>query len=79
MNIISIESTSSICGVSLFINGEVQKTYELNKPRSHGKILPSLVEKLLVEESCQQKKLNGVWGNGPSKGPSLTLLTDRRM
>ena len=47
MNIIAIESSSSICGGALFLNNKLIDIEEINKPFIHGKKLPVIIDSLI--------------------------------
>ena len=66
MNILSIESASTVCGTALFINNELIDIIELNKARIHSEELPVMVKKILNNNNLNVPELNGI---AVSEGP----------
>ena len=74
MNIIAIESSSSICGTALFINNELIEIEEINKPFIHGKKLPVIIDSLLNNNSCSIKELDAISvSSGPGSYTGLRI------
>ena len=53
MNILAIESASTICGAALFLDNKLVELDEINQPRIHGERLPLVVHDLLLNHSMQ--------------------------
>lgn len=60
MNIIAIETASTICGVALFMDDEIINKHEINKPKIHGKKLPIIIKNLLNENKVNVTDLDGI-------------------
>ena len=52
MNILAIESASTICGAALFIDDKLTGIEEINFPRIHSEKLPVFIDKLLNAPKC---------------------------
>ena len=46
MNILAIESASTVCGTALFMEDKIIEMNEITKPRIHGERLPVIVDKI---------------------------------
>ena len=46
MNILAIESASTICGTALFLNNELVEIDELNQSKVHSENLPSMINNI---------------------------------
>ena len=66
MNILALESSSTICGVAIFLNNKFIDIDELNKPRIHGEYLPLMVRNILKKNKLKVKHLDGI---AVSEGP----------
>ena len=51
MNILAIESASTICGVSIFLDSKLVELDEIDEPRIHGKRLPVIIHNILNNHS----------------------------
>ena len=60
MNILAIESASTICGTALFLNSTLVEIDEITQPRIHGEHLPVIVSKILSNHSVEVADLNGI-------------------
>ena len=60
MNILAIESASTVCGAALFLNNELVELDEINQPRAHGERLPLVVHNLLSNHSIDVADLDCV-------------------
>ena len=66
MNILAIESASTICGAALFVDDKLTGIEEINFPRIHSEKLPVFIDKLLKESAVT---LGGLDGIAVSSGP----------
>ena len=74
MNIIAIESSSSICGAALFIDDKLVEIDEINKPFIHGTKLPAIINKLVNNNFCEIRKLNAIAvSSGPGSYTGLRI------
>jgi tRNA threonylcarbamoyladenosine biosynthesis protein TsaB len=74
MNIIAIESASTICGVALFLNSQLMELDEINEPRIHSERLPVIVEGLLSKHSINVNELDGIAvSSGPGSYTGLRI------
>ena len=60
MNIIALETASTICGVALFMDDEIIDKYEINKPKTHSQSLPIIIKNLLHENRIKITNLDGI-------------------
>ena len=60
MNILAIESASTVCGTALFLEDQMIDMDELTKPRIHGERLPVIVDKILSNHSLMVTDLDGI-------------------
>ena len=60
MNILAIESASTVCGAALFLNSKLVELDELDEPRIHGKRLPVIIHDILKKHSVTIQKLDGI-------------------
>ena len=60
MNILAIESASTICGTALFLNSTLVDIDEITQPRIHGERLPVIVDSILSNHSLEVADLNGI-------------------
>ena len=47
MNILAIESASTVCGTALFLEDQIVDIDEIIKPRIHGEHLPVIIDNIL--------------------------------
>ncbi|MBC8257143.1 MAG: tRNA (adenosine(37)-N6)-threonylcarbamoyltransferase complex dimerization subunit type 1 TsaB [Candidatus Marinimicrobia bacterium] len=74
MNILAIESASTICGAALFLNNELVELDEINQPRVHGERLPLVVHNLLSNHSIDVADLDGIAvSSGPGSYTGLRI------
>jgi len=74
MNLMAIESASTVCGVSLFIKGKLIEIDEIFQPRIHGERLPVIIEKLLSKHSVKVEQLNAIAvSSGPGSYTGLRI------
>ena len=74
MNIIAIESSSSICGAALFLDNKLVDIEEINKPFIHGKKLPIIIDSLLNSNQCSIKRLDAISvSSGPGSYTGLRI------
>lgn len=74
MNIIAIESSSSICGAALFIDDKLVEIDEINKPFIHGTKLPAIINKLVNNNFCEIRKLDAIAvSSGPGSYTGLRI------
>ena len=66
MNILAIESSSTVCGVALFLNENMVQIDEVNIPRIHGEYLPSMIDSILKTNKIKASDLDGI---AVSEGP----------
>ena len=73
-NILAIETATSICSISLFLNGELVDTKDSSEPRSHGAKLPVFADELLKENKCIISDLEGIAiSSGPGSYTGLRI------
>lgn len=60
MNILAIESASTVCGTALFLNSKLVEIDEITQPRIHGERLPVFVDRILSNHSLEVADLNGI-------------------
>ena len=60
MNILAIESASTVCGTALFLEDKMVEIDEINKPRIHGERLPVIVDDILSNHSVVVADLDGI-------------------
>tara|TARA_B100000945_G_scaffold320651_1_gene331406 strand:+ start:1503 stop:2123 length:621 start_codon:yes stop_codon:yes gene_type:complete len=74
MNLIAIESSSSICGVSLFIKGKIKDTIEIEKNRVHAKFLPVFLNDIILKNNISVDEIDGVAiSSGPGSYTGLRI------
>ena len=66
MNILAIESASTVCGTALFLNSKLVELDEITQPRIHGERLPVIVNRILSNHSMEVSELNAI---AVSEGP----------
>ena len=60
MNILAIESASTVCGTALFLNSKLVEIDEITQPRIHGERLPVIVNRILSNHSMEVSELNAI-------------------
>ena len=60
MNILAIESASTVCGTALLLNSKLVELDEITQPRIHGKRLPVIVNRILSNHSMEVSELNAI-------------------
>ena len=74
MNILAIESASTICGTALFLNNELVELDEINQPLIHGERLPLVVHDILSNHSMEVAALDGIAvSSGPGSYTGLRI------
>tara|TARA_B100001123_G_C15181007_1_gene975356 strand:+ start:387 stop:1007 length:621 start_codon:yes stop_codon:yes gene_type:complete len=74
LNIIAIESASTVCGAALFLNGNLEGINEIDQPRIHGEKLPLMVQDLMQSRSITVKELEGIAiSSGPGSYTGLRI------
>ena len=66
MNILAIESASTVCGTALFLNDQMVEMNEVTKPRVHGERLPVVINNILKKNDIKVDDLDGI---AVSEGP----------
>ena len=66
MNILAIESASTVCGTALFLEDKMVEIDEITKPRTHGERLPLIVDNILTNHAIEVVDLDGI---AVSEGP----------
>ena len=73
-NILSIETATNICSISLFLNGSLVGTKDSNEPRSHAVKLPVFTDELLKKYQCKVSELDGIAiSSGPGSYTGLRI------
>ena len=74
MNILAIESASTICGVALFLENKLIEIDEVNKSRVHGERIPTIVNKLIKKYDFSLSNLDGIAvSSGPGSYTGLRI------
>ncbi len=74
LNILAIESASTICGTALFLEGELTAITEIEQPRIHGEKLPLIVQEILRSYSTTVHDLDGIAiSSGPGSYTGLRI------
>jgi len=74
MNILAIESASTVCGVALFLNSKLVELNEIDEPRIHGKRLPVTIYDILYNHSMTSNQLDGIAiSSGPGSYTGLRI------
>ena len=74
MNILAIESASTICGTALFIKDKMIGMDEITKPRVHGEHLPVIIDNILTNNSLRVSDLDGISvSSGPGSYTGLRI------
>ena len=66
MNILAIESASTVCGTALFRDDKMVEIDEITKPRIHGERLPLIIDNILKKFKVGVADLDGI---AVSEGP----------
>ena len=66
MNILAIESASTVCGAALFCDNKMVEIDEITKPRIHGERLPVIIDNILKRFKVRVADLDGI---AVSEGP----------
>ena len=74
MNILAIESASTICGVALFLNNKLIELDEIDQPKIHGTRLPVIIHEILNNHSVNIDQLDGIAiSSGPGSYTGLRI------
>ena len=74
MNILAIESASTVCGVALFLTNQLVELDEIDQPRIHGKRLPVIIHNILNNHSTSIDQLDGIAiSSGPGSYTGLRI------
>ena len=74
MNILAIESSSTICGVALFLNNKLIELDEIDQPKIHGTRLPVIIHEILNNHSVNFDQLDGIAiSSGPGSYTGLRI------
>ena len=74
MNILAIESASTICGVALFLNNKLIELDEIDQPKIHGTRLPVIIHEILSNHSVNIDQLDGIAiSSGPGSYTGLRI------
>ena len=74
MNILAIESASTICGVAIFLKSKLVELDEIDQPRIHGNRLPVLIHDILNNHSITINQLDGIAiSSGPGSYTGLRI------
>ena len=60
MNILSIESSSIVCGTALYLKDNLVDIDEVTMPRIHGERLPVMIETILKKNDLEVSDLDGI-------------------
>ena len=74
MNILAIESSTTVCGVSLFLDNKLIELEEINKPFIHGKKLPVFIDNIIRNNSLSLSELDAIAvSSGPGSYTGLRI------
>ena len=74
MNILAIESSSTICGASMLLESKLVALDEIDKPRIHGKRLPVIIHNILNKHKVKIDQLDGIAiSSGPGSYTGLRI------
>ena len=74
MNILAIESASTVCGAALFLNSQLIELDEIEQPRIHGKKLPVIIYDILNNHTINVDQLDGISiSSGPGSYTGLRI------
>ena len=60
MNILSIESASTVCGTALFCDDKMVDIDEITRPRIHGEHLPAIIDNIMKKYKVGVADLDGI-------------------
>ncbi|MFQ6616080.1 MAG: tRNA (adenosine(37)-N6)-threonylcarbamoyltransferase complex dimerization subunit type 1 TsaB [Fidelibacterota bacterium] len=60
MNLLAVETASSVCGVALFLEGKLHGIEEKEIGRQHAEMLPLYTDRLLESRQVTLKELHGI-------------------
>ena len=66
MNILAIESASTVCGTALFLDNKMVEMDEIIQARIHGERLPFIIDNILKNNKIKMADLDGI---AISEGP----------
>ena len=66
MNILAIESASTVCGTALYLNDKMVEMDEVIQPRIHSERLPVIIDNILNKHNVKVADLDGI---AVSEGP----------
>ena len=74
MNILAIESASTVCGTALFLKDKMIDMDEITKARVHGEYLPVIIDNILTNHSLMVSDLDGIAvSSGPGSYTGLRI------
>ena len=74
MNLLAIESASTVCGVALFLDNKLIEIDEIDKPRVHGERLPITIDKLIKKYELELSCLDAIAvSSGPGSYTGLRI------
>ena len=74
LNVLAIESASTICSTALFLESKLTEINEVEQPRIHGEKLPSMVQEILHSNSTTVHNLDGIAiSSGPGSYTGLRI------
>ena len=74
MNLLAIESSSTICGAAIFLNSKLVELDEIDQPRIHGTRLPVIIHYILNNHSINIDQLDGIAiSSGPGSYTGLRI------
>ncbi len=74
MNILAIESASTVCGASIFLENKLVELDEIDQPRIHGKRLPVIIHNILNKHTVNIDQLDGIAiSSGPGSYTGLRI------
>ena len=74
MNILAIESASTVCGVALFFNSKLVELNEIEQPKIHGKRLPVIIHDILHNYTINIDQIDSIAiSSGPGSYTGLRI------
>ena len=74
MNLLAIESSSTICGAAIFLSSKLVELDEIDQPRIHGTRLPVIIHDILNNHSINIDQLDGIAiSSGPGSYTGLRI------
>ena len=74
MNILAIESASTVCGASIFLESNLVELDEIDEPRILGKRLPVIIHNILNKHTVNIDQLDGIAiSSGPGSYTGLRI------